>query len=78
MNRPHLRLAGGQAAQRSANREAVAHFRSVLELLKSLHNSSERAHEELDLLIMLGPVLMMLAGYGAEESEENYVRAREL
>ena len=74
----YLRLAGGQAAQRSANREAVAHFRSALELLKSMPDAPERAREELDLLIMLGPVLMMLAGYGAEEPEEIYMRAREL
>jgi class 3 adenylate cyclase/predicted ATPase len=74
----YLRLAGRQAAQRSANREAVAHFRSALELLKSLPDSKQRQPEELDLLIMLGPVLMMLAGYAAEESREIYVRAREL
>jgi class 3 adenylate cyclase/predicted ATPase len=74
----YLRLAGAQAAQRSANREAVAYFQSALDLLKSLPDSPERAREELDLLVKLGPVLMTLTGYAARESEQAYVRAREL
>src|SRR5208282_629053 len=74
----YLRLAGAQAARRSASRESVAHFRSALDLLKSLPVAVERKREELDLLVMLGPVLMMVAGFGAAEPAKVYARAREL
>jgi class 3 adenylate cyclase/predicted ATPase len=72
----YLRLAGAQAAQRSANRESVAYFRNALDLLRSLPETLERNREELDLLLMLGPATMTLAGYGA--AQELYRRGREL
>jgi class 3 adenylate cyclase/predicted ATPase len=74
----YLRLAGAQAAQRSANRESVAYFKNALDWLSSLPETFERKRQELDLLVMLGPVLMTVAGPGAAESGEIYVRAREL
>jgi predicted ATPase/class 3 adenylate cyclase len=74
----YLRLAGAQAAQRSANRESVAYFRKALHLLRSLQETLERKREELDLLLMLGPATMTLDGYGAREAPELYRRAREL
>ena len=72
----YLRLAGAQAAQRSAMRESVAYFRKALDLLNSLPETLERQRKELDILLMLGPATMTLAGYGA--GQELYRRAREL
>ena len=50
-----LRLAGKQAAQRSANAEAIRHFSTALELLKTLPYTSEHVQDELALQIALGP-----------------------
>src|SRR5208337_3656998 len=72
----YLRLAGTQAAQRSANRESVMYFGNALDLLRSLPETLERKREELDLLLMLGPATMILAGYSA--AQELYRRGREL
>ena len=74
----YLRLAGTQAVRRSANSEAAVLLRSSLDLLKALPDSTERARDELDLLVMLGPVMLTLAGYASPEPEEVYVRARDL
>jgi class 3 adenylate cyclase/predicted ATPase len=74
----YLRLAGVQAAQRSGSRESLAYFRNGLELLRSLPETVERKREELDLLLMLGPATMTLAGYGAREAQELYQQARVL
>ena len=74
----YLRLAGAQAANRSANREAVAHFRKALDLLSALPETLERQREELDLLLMLGPATMTLIGYGAPEANAVYRLARDL
>ena len=72
----YLRLAGAQAARRSANRESVAYFGNALEVIRSLPETVQRKREELDLLLMLGPATMILAGYSA--AEELYRRGREL
>jgi len=74
----YQRLAGAQAARRFAYGEAAAHLRSALEAIKSLPDSSQRSREELDLLVMLGPVVMALSGMGAPEARRVYQRAREL
>jgi predicted ATPase len=74
----YLRLAGEQAVQRSANAEAVAHFTSALELLKSLPDTPERTQQELTLQVLLGVPLMAAKGYGVPEVEKAYARAREL
>jgi len=74
----YLRLAGVQAAQRSANRESVLYFKNALDIVRSLPETLERKREELDLLVTLGPVLMTVVGMGAAEPGQIYVRAREL
>jgi DNA-binding winged helix-turn-helix (wHTH) protein/tetratricopeptide (TPR) repeat protein len=74
----YQRLAGAQAARRFAHGEAAAHLRSALEAIKSLPDSPQRSREELDLLVMLGPVVMALSGMGAAEPRAVYQRAREL
>jgi TOMM system kinase/cyclase fusion protein len=75
---PLWQKAGQQAAQRSANAEAAAHFMRALELVKSLPDSPEKIQQELVLQITLGPVLMAAKGYAAPEVETAYRRAREI
>ena len=70
--------AGQRAVQRSANVEAIAHFTKSLELLKTLPDTLERAQQELDLQIALGPALIATKGFAAPEVEKTYTRAREL
>ncbi|MBI3800894.1 MAG: AAA family ATPase, partial [Deltaproteobacteria bacterium] len=71
-------LAGQQAAQRSANTDAIAHLTTALGLLTSLPVTSTRAQHELGLLTSLGPVLMAAKGFAAPEVGEIYARARAL
>jgi class 3 adenylate cyclase/predicted ATPase len=74
----YLQLAGQQAAQRSANTEAIRHLSSALELLRTLPDTLERAQQELTLQIALGAPLIATQGYGVTEVEHAYTRAREL
>jgi predicted ATPase len=74
----YLQQAAVNALQRSANQEAVAHLSRGIALLRSWPNTSERAQQELDLQITLGPTMMALKGYAAPEVEQIYARAREL
>jgi predicted ATPase len=74
----YLQLAGQQAVQRSAIAEAISHLITALELLKTLPDTSERAQQELDLQIILGPALIATKGYAAREMEKAYARARDL
>ena len=74
----YLDQAGHQAVRRSANAEAVTHFTTALELLKTLPDTPERRGQELALQTTLGPVLMVTKGYTAPEVEKTYTRAREL
>jgi class 3 adenylate cyclase/predicted ATPase len=67
--------AGQQAAQRSANQEAVRHLRTGLALLATLPETPARTQQELDLHMALGPVLMTTRGYAAAEVEQTYSRA---
>ncbi|UTW13041.1 adenylate/guanylate cyclase domain-containing protein [Marinobacterium rhizophilum] len=71
----YLRRAGYQAAQRSANQEAIAHLERALELMQGLAESAQRDHEELALQIVLGPIYMASLGYAAPEVEASYSRA---
>ena len=81
-NRPkateYLRLAGQQAAQRSANSEAINNFTSALEILKLLPDTPQRARQELELNTMLGPALIATKGNAAPEVGAVYERAVEL
>jgi class 3 adenylate cyclase/predicted ATPase len=70
--------AGDRAAKRSANQEAVAHFRNAIELLETLPDRAARAEQELQLLIALGPALMTTRSSAAPEIGHVYARAREL
>jgi predicted ATPase len=70
--------AGGRAAKRSANLEAIVHLRKALELLEALPDRSAHAEQELQLLIALGPALMTTRSSSAPEIGAVYARAREL
>jgi class 3 adenylate cyclase/tetratricopeptide (TPR) repeat protein len=70
--------AGRLAAARSANIEARNHLQKGLELLGAVPDGPARRRHELDLLAVLGPVLIALAGFAAEETVQVYRRLREL
>ena len=70
--------AGRRAAERSANREAVQHFRSGLETIAELPASEERDRLELSLQIGMTTPITAISGFASPESEEAYGRAREL
>jgi predicted ATPase len=73
----YLHLAGQQAAQRSADVEAITHLTTAINLLNVLPDTHERAQQELMLHLTLGPVLMNIEGT-APEVGTTYTRAREL
>ena len=70
--------AGNRATKRSANQEAVAHFRRAKQLLETLPDRAAFAEQELQLLIALGPALMTTRSSAAPEIGSIYARAGEL
>jgi predicted ATPase len=74
----YLQLAGQQTVQRSANKEAVNHLTTALELLKALPDTPKRTQQELALQLALGAPLIATKGWAASEIETSYTRAREL
>lgn len=75
---PYALAAGLHAIERSANREAVVHLQSGLDLVRSLPASEEHNRLELSVLVHLGAPMMSTRGYGSIEVEEVYRRAQEL
>ena len=73
---PYWQRAGQRAITRSAHVEAIAHLTRGLELLTTLPDTPERAQQELDFQITLGPVLLNTKGHAAPEVERVYARAR--
>jgi predicted ATPase len=71
----YLGCAGRQALQRSADSEAVAHLGTALAMLETLPDTQERARQELELRVTIGPALMASRGLAAPELEANYTRA---
>jgi predicted ATPase/class 3 adenylate cyclase len=72
-------LAAGQRALRaSADREAIVHLTTGLDLLADLPAGPERDGVELQFHLTLGPAYMAIRGYAAPEVEACYQRAREL
>jgi DNA-binding winged helix-turn-helix (wHTH) protein/tetratricopeptide (TPR) repeat protein len=74
----YLQYAGEQALRRSAHQAARQHLTQALELLATLPVSPERAQQEIELQIALGPALMAARGWAAPEVEQTYARARVL
>ncbi len=70
--------AGQQASDRSANLEAISHFTTGIELLKTLPETPERTQQALALYIALGAALQMAKGQAAPEVEHAYTQARAL
>lgn len=72
------RRAGERAIERSANPEAVAHLRRALEMGERLEQTPTNARHRLEILLMLGPPLMVTLGFAAPQVESVYLSAREL
>ena len=70
--------AGQHALQRSANVEAVAHFRRGLSLLEMLSSTPERQQSERELQAALAPALITTQGFAAPDVVQAYTRARHL
>ena len=74
----YCQKAGEQALQRSANAEAVGHFRKALEQIATLPESPQRDQRELDLQLRVGAALTVVKGFASPEVESAYARARVL
>ncbi|MEH2534478.1 class 3 adenylate cyclase/predicted ATPase [Bradyrhizobium sp. AZCC 1588] len=74
----YWRKAGQRAAERSAHAEAIAHLRKGLMLVDRVAEPAERARRELDLQLVLAPVLIGTKSWSAPEVEQAYLRARDL
>lgn len=70
--------AGRQAAERSANLEAIRHLSRALESLKMLPESPERDRQELIVQSAIGTPLIAVHGYAGPETGIAFSRAREL
>ena len=71
-------LAGRQALGRSALVDGVFHLTDALKLLEAQEAGRERAQQELQVRLLLGPALMASEGYASPKVEEVYSRARQL
>ncbi|MGF7111494.1 putative ATPase/class 3 adenylate cyclase [Pseudomonas laurylsulfatiphila] len=71
----YLHRTGQQALQSCAHLDAMRHLGAALELLEHLPDTPTRAHQELTLLLCLGPALMAVRGYSAPEVAATYTRA---
>jgi class 3 adenylate cyclase/tetratricopeptide (TPR) repeat protein len=71
-------LAGTRAAKRSANREAITHFRRGLDGVATLPDNAYRDRLELNLQSFLGPCLIATEGPLSGVAVANFTRAREL
>ena len=74
----YLHKAGQQAAQNSAHTEAISHFTTALDLLKTLPDTSQRGQRELSLQLTLAASLQVTKGPSAPEVGIAYARARVL
>jgi len=70
--------AGQRSIARSANLEAIAHLMNGLDLVAGLPSGPEISNLELDMQISLGSASIAAQGYSAVETEEIWLRAREL
>jgi class 3 adenylate cyclase/predicted ATPase len=66
---PYWQRAGARALQRSSNLEAISHLTRGLEVLTTLPESRERAHQELALQLTLGPAVMNAGMWGSGRTE---------
>ena len=74
----YLRKSADTSLDRNAPREAITAIQKALELIPGLTDETARAHQELDLQLMLATSLIALEGVGSESAEQSYERARTL
>jgi class 3 adenylate cyclase/tetratricopeptide (TPR) repeat protein len=74
----YCRLAGEEAAQRSANAETTRHLTRGIELLRAVPEDTSRNELELVLQIELGTTLIATKGWGRPETAAAHERARAL
>jgi tetratricopeptide (TPR) repeat protein len=75
----HYWLAAGRSAiARAASREAIAHFDHGLADLGEMPDGEQRSSLELDTQIAMASAYIAAEGYAATETEQAYLRAREL
>lgn len=70
--------AGLLAVERSANQEAIRHFGTALQILRTLPAGTERDRQELALLMGLGVPLSVTVSWAAPEVRQAHERALEL
>lgn len=70
--------AGRLAARKAAHVEACSLLQHALQLLEQLPESPERDAIELEIQISLGPALMAVRGYSAQQVRDAYSRAEQL
>jgi pimeloyl-ACP methyl ester carboxylesterase/tetratricopeptide (TPR) repeat protein len=70
--------AAEHATARSAYPEAIAHLMAALAILERRPELPNARSDELKLLRMLGPALLVTRGWGDRDAERAYNRAREL
>ena len=77
---PYWFKSARQAAERSANREALGHINQALPLLGKLSAAAEAELQDWELRFeaLKGSCLMLLDGYGSDQSRSAYNRARQL
>ena len=75
---PHWLLAGQRAVARSAFLEAIAHLTHGLDVVAQLPAGQEVSNLELDMQISLGSARIAARGYSSVETEEAWLRARQL
>ena len=71
----YLGLAGQQAVERAANKDAIQSLSEALKLLKVLPETTEHKRQELRLQTALGTPLNATQGYGSEAKEHAFSRA---
>jgi len=70
--------AGERYLRRPAYVEAVKHLSRAIELLRTMPETKETLHEQLEICIKMGPALVAMKGAGSQEVESIYRRAVEL
>jgi tetratricopeptide (TPR) repeat protein len=70
--------AGNRAVRGSALLDAAKHFSEAIRLVRELSPSPERDRTELELHLLLGPVIMAVKGYASQDTLTVFARAREL
>jgi len=75
---PFWEAAGQQALARAAVHEAAQHFQRAIDCLKRLPGTPEYQERELELQILLAPLLMTVYGWGAIQVERTCQRGLSL